>query len=131
MTQPIVDVNKRVGQLVALRDKMDEIKERHKEELKPLEEAKNLLEAWFLQYLNENNLKNAKTENGTVSIRVDASATVADGEAFRLWIIEKNAFEFADIRANKTTVREYVEKEGVPPPGVNFSTRQAVGCRRA
>jgi hypothetical protein len=131
MTNVIVDVNKRVEQFIALRDKIDEMKERHKQELAPLEDAKKLLEAWFLQYLQDNNLQNAKTGAGTVSIRQDASATVADGEAFRLWIIENDAFQFADIRANKTTVREFVEKEGVPPPGVNFSIRQAIGCRRA
>lgn len=124
------DFDKRTQQFVQLRDKMDEIKKRHAEELLPYNNAKAMLETYFLQKLDELGVSSVAGPHGTVYRSTQASATIADGEAFRAFVQERKAWELADIRANKTAVKEYVESQGVAPPGVNYSTHVTVGCRR-
>jgi Tfp pilus assembly protein PilP len=130
--EPREDLNTRAGQLQRVRDKIDEIEDRHKEELAPYKAVKEQLETFFLDQFNELGVDNFKSKDGaTVYKIIDASATVADGEAFRQYVQDHDAFELADIRANKTAVREFVEAKGVQPPGINYSTRFKLGFRRA
>ena len=56
---------------------------------------------------------------------------MADGDTFRKCVISKNLFDLVDWRANAPAVAEFIEDEGVTPPGVNFSTSFTVGVRRA
>jgi hypothetical protein len=124
------DLDKRTEQYVLLRDTIDKIKERHKEELAPYEDVKKKFEAFFLETLDTLGVTSVKGPHGTVYKRIEASATIADGSAFREYVVSNELFELADIRANKTAVREFVENKGIAPPGVNYSTSYAVGCRR-
>jgi Tfp pilus assembly protein PilP len=130
--QPRDDLNTRAQQMQMVRDKIDQIEERHKEELAPYKAVKEQLEAFFLEQFNTLGVDNFKSKDGATVYKItDASATVADGEAFRQYVQDHDAFELADIRANKTAVREFVEAHGTQPPGINYSTRFKLGFRRA
>lgn len=124
------DLDARTAQYVKIRDAIDEIKQKHKDELAPYEEAKKKFEAYFLQTLDDLGVSSVKGPHGTVYKRLEASATIADGSAFREYVVQNEFFELADIRANKVAVREFVENKGVAPPGVSYSASYAVGCRR-
>lgn len=127
---PSVDVEKRVGQYVKLRDLKAEIKAKHEDELKPVTETMLMIEEELKSALSAVNATNMKTSAGTVSLSTKANASAADINAFWTWIITQGAFDMLDKKPNVTAIAEYVKQHGVAPPGVNFSTHVGIGVRR-
>jgi hypothetical protein len=127
---PQVDVEKRVGQYIKLRDLKAEMKEKHESELKPVNETMAMIEDELKGALNAVNVTNMKTDAGTVSLSTKASASAADINAFWTWVITQGAFDMLDKKPNVTAITEYVKQNGVAPPGVNYSTYQGIGVRR-
>jgi mannose/fructose/N-acetylgalactosamine-specific phosphotransferase system component IIB len=125
-----VDVEKRVGQYIKLRDLKAEMKEKHESELKPVNETMQMIEDELKGALNAVNVTNMKTDAGTVSLSTKASASAADINAFWTWVITQGAFDMLDKKPNVTAITEYVKANGVAPPGVNYSTYQGIGVRR-
>ena len=127
---PAVDVEKRVEQFIKLRDLKAELVERHKDELKPVTETMEMIKEELKGALNAVNATNMKTQVGTVSLTIKASASAADINAFWTWVITQGAFDMLDKKPNVTAITEYVKQNGVAPPGVNYSTYQDIGVRR-
>lgn len=127
---PQVDVEKRVGQYIKLRDLKAEMEEKHESELKPVIETMAMIEDELKGALNAVNVTNMKTDAGTVSLSTKASASAADINAFWTWVITQGAFDMLDKKPNVTAITEYVKQNGVAPPGVNYSTYQGIGVRR-
>lgn len=125
-----VDVEKRVGQYIKLRDLKSEMEEKHEAELKPVKETMAMIEEELKSALNAVNATNMKTDAGTVSLSTKATASSADINAFWTWVITQGAFDMLDKKPNVTAITEYVQQNGVAPPGVNYSTFQRVGVRR-
>jgi hypothetical protein len=125
------DFNHRVEQYVKLRDKIKEVKARHEEELKPYNEAKEALEVYVLQWLQALNLEHAATAAGTAYLSTRVSATVKDMSAFWDFVRTNQLFDLVDKRANAPAVTEYIQKNGAPPPGVNYTTMLSLGVRRS
>lgn len=125
-----IDVEKRVGQYVKLRDLKAELKEKHELEMKPINETMVMIEEELKSALNAVNATNMKTDAGTVSLGTKASASAADINAFWTWVITQGAFDMIDKKPNVTAITEYVKQNGVAPPGVNYSTFQNIGVRR-
>jgi hypothetical protein len=126
-----IDVEKRTRQYIALRDKIKEISDRHKAELKPYMDAMATLEGVFMQALDGINADNIKTEAGTIYKAVQASATVSDMSEFRRHVIGAQDWELVDWKANKTAVSERLGAGEVLPPGVKYSTHVKINVRRA
>lgn len=120
-----------VDQFVRLRDKIKEADDAHKARTKIARDHKDLLEAKLLEKLNEIGGESVKTKNGTVYRTTRRSASIADGDAFRQYVINNGEFDLVDWRANANAVDDYIRSNTVPPPGVNFSTAFTVGVRRA
>ena len=120
-----------VEQYVRLRDTLKKADEDHKEKTRAAREYKEELETKLLAKLNEAGGESVKTKEGTVYRTTKRTASVADGDVFRKFIIEHELFDLVDWRANAPAVGEYIEEEGAPPPGINFSTAFTVGVRRA
>lgn len=129
-TTPQIDVEKRVGQYVQLRDLKAEMEAKHEEELKPVKQTMLMIEEELKMALNTMNATNMKTTQGTVSITNKASASAADLNAFWTWVVTQGAFDMLDRKPNVTAITEYVNQNGVPPPGVNYSIRVGIGVRR-
>lgn len=129
-TTPQIDVEKRVGQYVQLRDLKAEMEAKHEEELKPVKQTMLMIEEELKMALNTMNATNMKTTQGTVSITNKASASAADLNAFWTWVVTQGAFDMLDKKPNVTAITEYVNQNGVPPPGVNYSIRVGIGVRR-
>ena len=127
---PQIDVEKRVGQYVQLRDLKAEMEAKHDEELKPVKQTMLMIEEELKMALNTMNATNMKTTQGTVSITNKASASAADLNAFWTWVVTQGAFDMLDKKPNVTAITEYVKQNGVPPPGVNYNIRVGIGVRR-
>lgn len=120
-----------VDQYVKLRDRIKEAEDAHKAKLAPAKEYLEQLNGALLAKLNELGLENAKTKFGTAHKITKQSATIADAQAFRTFVITEGAFDLVDWRANAKAVSDFIdENEGDMPPGVNYSTFTTAGVRR-
>lgn len=127
---PAVNINKRVEQYVALRDRIKQLDDEHKEKMKPFRETLEKLNGVLLGHLNEIEVNSVNTDAGTVYRTEKKSASLADPAAFMRFVIDNEAWDLLDRKANVTAVADFIEEQSTTPPGVNFSTRFEVGVRR-
>lgn len=125
------DVDTIVSQYIQLRDALKAKEQRFKEEIAPALAYKEQLEAKLLQRLNEIGGDSVKTGSGTVYRTSRKSASIADGDLFRSFVIGEGAYDLVDWRANATAVADFISSHETPPPGVNFNVAYTVGVRRA
>lgn len=129
---PEFDLEKRIDQYVRLRDKIKEIKDRHKAELKPFNEGLDMLGAMLLDHLNRTKQDSANARSAGTAYRTKRqSATIADADAFRRHVIGTESWDLLDWKANATAVATFLEENKTLPPGVNYSVRDEIGVRRA
>ena len=125
------NVDELVRQYVALRDKLKEAEDAHKNKTSNAREYLDLLNAKLLERLNAVGGEGVKTKHGTVYRTTKKSASIADGGAFKTFVQQNKMFDLVDWRANANAVADYIDENQAPPPGVNFSTHFTVGVRRA
>lgn len=126
------DMELRVKQFIQLRDKIKELEDAHKEKLKPLRDLQEVVAGRISAFMTANKLENLKTAAGTCYTTTKTTASLADPEAFMKYVIENNAFDLMDRRANATAVKDFVKaNNGHLPPGCNLNTIETVGVRRA
>lgn len=126
-----LNIEELVDQYVRLRDKIREADDAHKARTKDAKEHLEKLNNTLLDRLNQVGGESVKTASGTVYRTTKRSASIKDGDAFRRFVIEHEAFDLVDWRANANAVDDYIQAESAPPPGVDFSTSYTVGVRRS
>lgn len=89
------------------------------------------LEGELLDHLNTTGANSLSCDDGTVYRNIQTSATVENREAFREYVQAHDLWEAMDIRANKTFVKEFMEREGSPLPGIKVTQLATVGVRRS
>lgn len=124
-------IDELVEQMVKVRDKIKEADDAHKAKTKMAREYKEALEARLLAKLNDVGGEAVKTAHGTVYRTTRRSATIADGDVFRSYVIDNAAFDLVDWKANANAVDDFIKQEQTPPPGVNYTQSYTVGVRRA
>ena len=123
--------DERVKQYIALRDKIKELEDAHKEKIKPYKETLEKLNTVMVTHLTAVGADSVATEFGTVYRTTKKNATIADMALFWDWVMTNQEFDFVDKRANSSRVEEYVtEHQGELPPGVTFTQVSVVGVRR-
>lgn len=127
---PPDNIEELVNQYITLRDKLKASDDAHKLKTKEGREYLDILNGKLLERLMEVGGEGVKTKAGTVYRSTKKSATLSDGDAFRKWVQENEAFDLVDWRANATAISDFIDEHEVPPPGVNFSTTFIVGVRR-
>ena len=129
---PLPDnIDELVHQVVRLRDKLKEADDAHKKKTDGARDYKNQLEAKLLEKLNEVGGESVKTAHGTAYRSTRRSASIADGDLFRDYVVSNAAFDLVDWKANAPAVDDFIKSAGSPPPGVNYSMTYTVGVRRA
>ncbi|MFO7306697.1 MAG: hypothetical protein C0P74_014395 [Gammaproteobacteria bacterium] len=121
----------RVAAYIRLRDYKKAAEEEFKKSLKRVIDAMEKLEAELLNDLNASGANSLSCDAGTVYKNTQFSATVENREAFREYVVKNDLWEAMDIRANKTFVKEFMEREGTPLPGVKVTQIATVGVRRS
>lgn len=130
--KPNTEVDKRVAQFVMIRDEIEAIEERHRQELKPYINAKERLTGELLAFLDNNRLKSAKTSEGSIRVSVRHTGVCTDPDRFMDFVFEHNLRELLDRRANGVACRDYAEAhDGVLPPGVKINSMRTIGVTRA
>jgi len=121
----------RVAAYIRLRDYKKAAEEEFKNSLKRVIDAMEKLEGELLNDLNASGANSLSCDAGTVYKNTQLSATVENREAFREYVVKNNLWEAMDIKANKTFVKEFMEREGAPLPGVKVTQIATVGVRRS
>src|SRR5271169_2879430 len=114
-----MQIDKVIGAYIQLRDGVDTIKKRHKEELAPINDKMSKLEAWLQLQLQTQGINSFAAKGvGTAFLKNVTSVTTEDWSATLDWIKKSNAWEFLEQRVSKTVVQDYMESQGEVPPGI-------------
>lgn len=127
---PAIDMELRVRQYVQLRDLIKERDDEHKKKMAPYRETLEKLGALLLEHLDTIGGESVKSAAGTVYKTVRKSASIQDGDAFMKYVINSEAWDLLDRKANVTAVEDFAKENGVLPPGVRFTQTNVVGVRR-
>lgn len=116
---------------IKLRDQRDELKRKHKEELKPFAEKMHLMENYLLGELTKSGTDSmAKKGVGTVFKSTRTSAKVQNWDETLPFILENNLMHMLERRVSKAALEEYIEANGESLPGVDISREIIVNIRR-
>lgn len=136
-------VEELVSAYVKIRDKKAELKAQFMEQQRPYDEALRKIEVEMLDKLRTAGVESMKTAAGTAYKSIRSSVVVADRAAFLDFIVEgateairngadaTSAFDYLDIKANKTAVEDHLSQTNELPPGVDIRREEVVGFRRA
>ena len=108
-----MDMARVIEGYLALRTQKEGMAKRHKEEAAPINEKIERLEAYLMKHL---------TEQGTTSL-----ACKGIGTAF---LETKTDASVLERRVSKTVVKDFVESQGSPPPGVSITRETVVRVRK-
>ncbi len=89
------------------------------------------VENWITAKAQEDGLETVKTPHGTGYWSTHHTATVGSREEFFNFCKEHDAWDMVESRASKTGAKSYIEANGAPPPGVNFSSTRVFNLRKA
>lgn len=120
-----------VSRYVTLRDQKKVLKDQFDASVADIDTALEKLENYLLKNLQAQGVESVKTSAGTAYIANKTSATVGDREAFVAWIKSTDNWAVADVKANKTAIKEFRDEHDNLPPGVNWTEMRAVGVRRS
>lgn len=116
---------------IKLRDKKEAATAEFKKSLETTNKVMDMLEGVLLEQLQTLGVDSLTAKGiGTVYRNTQNSCTVEDRDTFRSWVEETENWDVVDMRANKTAVKELLDK-GETVPGVKFSSIYTVGIRRA
>lgn len=125
------NAKKRILQARQVDIAIEAIKERHKAELKPYEEARDRLRGAIREWLEASNLQNIKTEEGTAYMIFKTNYRVEDQAMFRGYVIDNEAWGL--VYWSKTIsagVKKYQEdNNNAAPPGVKLDQEITIGIR--
>jgi hypothetical protein len=114
---------------IKLRNIKNELSKKHKAEMAPINEDMKKIEAGLLNIMNQQGLQNIGTEESTVYKLKRTSVKVNNWNDCLSFIQDNNAWHFLERRVSKTMVVEYLEEEGVLPPGLSSTTEITIGVR--
>jgi len=114
---------------LALRGSAEDIMDEAKAKVSAIRKQMGLIEYAITEAAERDGLETVPAECGTGYWSVHYNCTIASPSDFFDFVREHEAWELMDKRANKTSVREYVERMGTPPPGVNFGGYRVFNVR--
>jgi hypothetical protein len=125
-----VNVDDVVAAYVKLRDKKESMEAAVKEQVKPLKEKMNQLEAWLKEQADAQGVTSFKTKHGTAFLTTTDYANVADWDAVLQFIQSNEAYDMLEKRVSKIAVRGYIDANKAVPSGVNYGTKLEVNIRK-
>jgi hypothetical protein len=107
---------------IKTRSTIEQIKERHKQELKKYHKYQEIQTEWLLTTLKATGQEMARTKYGTVTAAMRDTASCSNPNEFIDYVREHDAYWLLDRRPNSTACREFNNKHGMLPPGVKLNT---------
>jgi hypothetical protein len=125
------DYGELVGFYVDYRDAKEQIKKEMTERIAGVEVFMDRIEGRLLEMLMESGQDSAKTPYGTAYKSTKTSAKVADWNVLIGYIKKNDAYDLLTKNVSKDAIKARMEDTGEIVPGVNLTTYQEVGIRRA
>ena len=123
-------VDQAVAAYIKLRDMKTEITRRQKEELEPINDKMDKLEAWLQRHLLASGVESMRTEEGTAFLQTSSSVTVKDWNAALDFVKSRDEWSFLEAKFNKTAVKDFMNSTGEVPPGVEYKEFIVTRVRR-
>jgi hypothetical protein len=128
MTLNVDDV---IAAYLTLRTHKEQMIDRHKLELAPINNQMNKCLLYIQQQLQSMGLTNLKGKSGIAFLQQEVTVKVEDWQTFYSWVKSNNAEMFLEHRACKSVVQEYAAANDSLPPGVNMSSSVEVRVRKS
>lgn len=116
---------------LALRGQKENLVEKHKAELAPIQENIYKCQAWIQQQLQVQGLQNFKGQSGIAFLQTDTTVKAEDWDATLAWIRDNDAWAFLERRVSKTVVQEYITAHGDIPPGLSVKQEVTAHIRKS
>lgn len=121
-----------VSLYIKLRDRKAEIKAEMDEQIKPIQEKMDKLEAKLLEAFQSTGVDSVKTESGTAYTAVRTTASVADRDAFMEFVKAHQEWSLLEVRPAKTAIEQFrAANDNELPPGINIREERVVNVRRS
>jgi len=122
-----MDINAVVAHYIKLRDEIKALRERHKEELAPMQADMATIEAALHKHMHDQGVQSLKTQAGTPYISEITNIKVTDWEAALQQIINTQQW---DLLYRNVAKRAFLDS-GKELPGIETSVIQKVNVRRS
>lgn len=126
-----IPVAQLIEKFIALRAKIHEIKEAHKKQLAPYQDAYVKLEGMLMAELDRAGVTSMRGQAGTISKVTGTSVTVSDWSSTLEYIKSNDEWDLLEGRVSKTAALAVIEETGKPIPGVQVSQVALLHVRRA
>lgn len=103
-----VDLNKMVSIYLKIRDAIENMEERHKNELQGLKEQFEVVGNELLKHCNEQNIDSIRTPVGTISRRISTRYWTSDWDSMYQFINKHEAPFLLEQRIHGSNMREFL-----------------------
>lgn len=103
-------IDEMVATYIKIRNAIEEMEEKHKQELAALREQYDLVADHLLEICNEQNLDSIRTPMGTVSRRVTSRYWTSDWDSMYQFIKEHDAPFLLEQRIHNSNMRAFLEE---------------------
>jgi len=110
-----------IEEYIKLRNKVNEIKAKHAEQLEPYATVMKAIEGQLLDHLGKNELDSVKGESGTAYKQTVTSVTVDNWDQVLRYIQENQCWDLLERRVSKQVTTTIIEESQKPIPGVKIS----------
>lgn len=129
--QDEISLEQTVKVYLKIRDAIEALKEKQKEELAQLEAQYEIVGNNLLDFCNAQNLDSVKTSVGTISRRVSARYWTSDWDSMYRVIMEHDAPYLLEQRIHQGNMRQFIEEHPEAfPPGLNSDSKYTVSVRK-
>lgn len=118
-----------IEEYIKLRNKVNEIKTKHAEQLEPYGTVMQTIESQLLDHLQKHELSSVKGETGTAYKQTITSVTVDNWDQVLRYIQENQAWDLLERRVSKQVTQTMIEESQKPIPGVKISQALVVRVR--
>jgi hypothetical protein len=128
---PLQSTADRISAYLKLREYKSLCEKKFKESMQRVNEAMSKLEAELLDDLNNAGTDSVAVKGVGTAYRITRThASVYDRDAFLDFIKSRDMWDILDPRANKEAVKDFMQSQGEPVPGVNFTSDSTIGIRK-
>jgi hypothetical protein len=121
-----------IGKYIELRDAVERETAELKNRLVPMQTAMKTIETYLMDVALKTGQTKFGTQFGTAFIATKTGCNIADKDAYWNYIMQdpNGRRHLLTLSAAKTSVGEHIEKNGTPPPGINWVAMKEIQIRR-
>lgn len=127
---PQIRVDEVIAKYISLRDQKDTIAAQAKAQTQEIDKQLDLIGAWLLNEANTQGVTSLACDIGTAFVKETDFAGVQNWDQTLDFIRANGMWQMLKKDVAKGAVKEFIEANGVPPPGVNWGSKKEIQVRR-